>query len=57
MKAKKEKKHNEEFLTSGLWGKSRHPNYFGEIIIQFGMHDYSQTLSLIPANMLYQQSS
>lgn len=27
MKEKKEKKHSEDFLTRGLWSKSRHPNY------------------------------
>ncbi|ORY27628.1 hypothetical protein BCR39DRAFT_537492 [Naematelia encephala] len=35
-KDKDDKKHDEQFISSGLWGYSRHPNYLGEIILQTG---------------------
>merc|ERR1712004_737988 len=27
-----------QFISSGLWSVSRHPNYFGEILLWFGLY-------------------
>ncbi|EPQ32153.1 uncharacterized protein PFL1_00350 [Pseudozyma flocculosa PF-1] len=41
--AKEAGKHNEKFLSSGVWSWSRHPNYFGEISLWTGMYILSTT--------------
>ena len=35
---KKSQNTTQNFISSGLWAKSRHPNYFGEITLWFGMY-------------------
>ena len=34
---KSDKKNKDAFISNGLWGLSRHPNYFGEILLWVGM--------------------
>lgn len=37
LQAKRAKLHDEEFITRGLWARSRFPNYFGEIVLWVGL--------------------
>ncbi|KAK3945677.1 hypothetical protein QBC46DRAFT_430332 [Diplogelasinospora grovesii] len=37
MQEKRDKVHDEQFLTRGLWSRSRHPNYFGETTLWTGI--------------------
>ena len=34
---KKDPNNRDRFITTGLWSWSQHPNYFGEIILWFGL--------------------
>jgi len=43
------KAHDEEFLTRGLWSKSRHPNYFGECTLWTGIAAASAGVLVSPA--------
>ncbi|KIJ60365.1 hypothetical protein HYDPIDRAFT_98789 [Hydnomerulius pinastri MD-312] len=46
--ARDSKKHNEKFVTSGLWGWSRHPNYVGEVGIWTGMWGLAALSGALP---------
>ncbi|WWD16864.1 hypothetical protein CI109_101296 [Kwoniella shandongensis] len=46
--AKNDKKHEEKFISSGVWAWSRHPNYLGEVILQSGPPLLALTAPLPP---------
>lgn len=55
-KQKKKKKHSEKFISSGLWSRSRHPNYFGESVLWVGTALTAFNSLLIGANLRYYPS-
>lgn len=44
----------DQFLDAGLWGFSRHPNYFGEILLWFGIYllTLSKSISLFSISLV-----
>lgn len=57
------RKNKDEVINIGLWKKSRHPNYFGEICFWYGVsvvyvivdfnHNYKTTLGAFLVNLLF----
>ncbi|KAI8908727.1 hypothetical protein DFJ77DRAFT_473105 [Powellomyces hirtus] len=52
-KARKEKKTHDLFLKTGLWGKCRFPNYFGEATLWTGVYVTSLGLLTAPGLSVY----
>lgn len=47
-KFRRNRKNSQEFITTGLWKYSRHPNYLGEIMFWWGLYIFT-----LAANILY----
>ncbi|KAI6091620.1 hypothetical protein F4821DRAFT_188817 [Hypoxylon rubiginosum] len=41
LQERREKLHDEQFMTSGLWSRSQYPNYFGEITLWTGIATFA----------------
>ncbi|NVM43380.1 MAG: DUF1295 domain-containing protein [Candidatus Lokiarchaeota archaeon] len=47
-KFRRNRENSQEFITTGLWKFSRHPNYLGEVMFWWGLYIFS-----LAANILY----
>ncbi|KDN52951.1 DUF1295-domain-containing protein [Tilletiaria anomala UBC 951] len=52
-KGKEGKKHDEPFITRGVWSWSRHPNYFGEVSLWTGQYILSLSSLSAATPMFY----
>ncbi len=46
------KKNKGTWIDTGIWRYSRHPNYFGEILVWIGLYIYAVPVLALPANLV-----